>query len=66
MTTATKGKTSGVVGTYEVLIACRNETTQFKPGDMVTAADFRKDVIANWLEINPPVLKAVGVTNGNG
>jgi hypothetical protein len=60
-----KSKPSGVIGSYEVLIACQNQTHIFKPGDVVTAADFRKDVIANWLDLEPPVLKAVGVTNGS-
>jgi hypothetical protein len=62
---ATKQKPAGVIGSYEVLISCQNETHIFEVGDIVTAADFRKDVIANWLELDPPVLRAAGVTNGS-
>ena len=44
---------------YEVLIACRSDKTgkEYDAGDTVTNADFSPDVIANWLEIDPPVLR---------
>lgn len=48
---------------YTVLIACRNDKTgaAFAPGDTVTADDFPKAVIAEWLKSEPPVLE---VDNG--
>jgi len=54
----TKKKTA-VSLSYEVLIPCRNDKTQkvFDVGDTVTANDFNRAVIKNWLEIG--VLKAV-------
>lgn len=44
---------------YLVLIGCTNDKTgaRFAPGDVVTDGDFPKRVIANWLEIDPPVLE---------
>lgn len=51
---------------YRVLIECRNDKTgaAFVPGDIVTAADFPKAIIYEWLEMTPPVL-AAEVDNGS-
>lgn len=53
-----KSKQTAVVS-YEVLIEITNNRTgkTFKPGDTVTKDDFTAEVIANWLTINPPVLR---------
>lgn len=43
---------------YLVLVPCRNDDTgvRFQPGETVTADEFPAAVIANWLQIEPPVL----------
>ena len=53
---------------YEVLIPCRNDKTgkAYKPGDVVTTADFPAEVIANWQTITPPVVRVKVKDGGNG
>lgn len=47
--------------TWRVRVACRNDATgaSYQPGDVVTAADFPKAVIAAWLADDPPVLEVI-------
>lgn len=52
-------KKKTAVTEYEVLIECHNDKKAFNVGDVVTADDFPQNVIDNWLELDPPVLKVV-------
>jgi len=50
---------------YEVLVNCSKGDTVYAVGEIVSHAELRTAtipafVIANWLDINPPVLKIKG------
>lgn len=53
-----KTKQGRQVGVYVALIGCQNDATgaRFGPGALVIDDDFPENVIANWLQSDPPVL----------
>jgi hypothetical protein len=46
---------------YRVLIDCVNDATgkRYKPGAVVTTADFPQAVINAWVKNSPPVLEVI-------
>ena len=56
-----KNETTKETAVYKVLVPCGNSATgqEFEPGDTVTADDFPKKAIDNWLAKVPPVLEIV-------
>jgi hypothetical protein len=47
---------------YRVLVDCRDDKTNkvYKPGEIVTTADFSQAVINAWVKNSPPVLEVIG------
>ena len=49
------------VAAYRVLIQCTNDKTgrTYEPGEIVTAADFPKAILYEWVQADPPVVAEV-------
>jgi len=44
---------------YLVLKAIRDKKRRDVPGDIIQDGDYNQSVIANWLELDPPVLEVI-------